>query len=1129
LRKGVRKSSMPRTRGHMKVTRKTVARRISRLRKRKQTRRAFRESEGRFQSLVKKAVVPIAMSDLTGRITYANSALADLVGYSVRELVGRPFVDLLHPEDRERITTLFQEGVSRSIGGNIELRAMRKDGQVLHLVSRPTRLRIKGETVGFQAIILDVTDYKRIQDELTQERDKATAYLDVAGVIMVAIDKDERVTLLNRKACEFLGYAREEALGKNWFDTFLPARLREEVRSVFRKLMAGKLELVEYYENPVLTRDGTELLIAWQNTILRDAEGRIVCTLSSGTDITERRQMEEALRASELKYRTLFEEIPSGIYRTTPDGKMLVANPELVRMLGYGSEAELLAVDVARDLYVKDKDRDILLKRLELAGELRNVEINLRRKDGQHLVVLANTHVVRDQKGRVLYYEGALRDITDRKKMEEAIRRQTEVLQKTYDSMSDAIFLLDATTPPSAPKILECNTAACSVFGYEKAEMLGKSTDFLHVSKDALGEFQRQLYPAVAQGRLPFHLAEFHMRRKDGSVFPSEHFVAELSEKGERVGWVSVVRDITERKRMEEKLDALHKHSMQLGKADNLDEVVNSTLDAMEFTLGFQYAGFVVVENGLARLRGYRGMPGSVKELPLDGPGVVVKVVRTGKTVMIADTRTEPTYVDVGIKTSTGEPLQMLSELAVPVIVEGSVVSVLNVEGTKLGAFTKADQMLTETLAMHVSSGMVRLRQVQNLRDRAEQLTALQETVLDVTGRPDLPELLRTIVERAARLLHAHGGGMYLSDPERKELRCVVSYNTGRDYTGLVLKYGEGAAGTVAMTGQSLIIDDYRVWQGRAAAYEEDKPFTAVLSVPMTWQNRLVGVIHVLEDEKIRHFTPGDMELLKLFANHAAIAVGNARLLDQAQRHSSDLERIVEERTSKLKQAERLAAIGETTAMVGHDLRNPLQAITSTIYLTQKKFEALPATYAKLAEESGVVEMFKTIDEQIRYMDKIVSDLQDYASPLEPRPVEITMQRLMDDARMTVTIPETVKLSIFIEEGLPMVTVDSALMKRVFTNLIANAIQAMPAGGDLRIAASRTGEDALVSFRDTGLGIPQENLNKMFSPFFTTKPKGQGLGLPVCKRIVEAHGGSITVESRPGEGSTFTVRLPLRK
>lgn len=171
---------------------------------------------------------------------------------------------------------------------------------------------------------------------------------------------------------------------------------------------------------------------------------------------------------------------------------------------------------------------------------------------------------------------------------------------------------------------------------------------------------------------------------------------------------------------------------------------------------------------------------------------------------------------------------------------------------------------------------------VATLARRVEELDALQATLLDITTPHELTTLLNTIVERAARLIEADGGGLYLCEPEQRRLRCVVSYNTPRDYTGVTLAYGEGAAGRVAETGESLLIENYRIWSGRAAVYEDDKPFGAVLSVPIRWQNQVIGVLHALRSETAP-FTPADREILTLFADHAAIAIENARHLQRAQ------------------------------------------------------------------------------------------------------------------------------------------------------------------------------------------------------------------------------------------------------
>jgi len=246
------------------------------------------------------------------------------------------------------------------------------------------------------------------------------------------------------------------------------------------------------------------------------------------------------------------------------------------------------------------------------------------------------------------------------------------------------------------------------------------------------------------------------------------------------------------------------------------------------------------------------------------------------------------------------------------------------------------------------------------------------------------------------------------------------------------------------------------------------------------------------------------------------------RMEEELRRYSEHLEELVEERTRKLKEAERLAAIGETAAMVGHDLRNPLQVVANLLYSAKKRLKSM--SHPELPE---LEDIFGGIEVQAEYMNKIVSDLQDYARPLKPIPEQTSLRQLIDDVAATMMIPESIEVTVTIPETLQQLMVDPSMIRRVFTNLITNALQAMPSGGRLIIDASQTGQTVSISIRDTGIGIPRENLPRIFQPLFTTKAKGTGLGLPVCKRLVEAHGGQITVDSEAGKGTVFTIELPI--
>ena len=166
------------------------------------------------------------------------------------------------------------------------------------------------------------------------------------------------------------------------------------------------------------------------------------------------------------------------------------------------------------------------------------------------------------------------------------------------------------------------------------------------------------------------------------------------------------------------------------------------------------------------------------------------------------------------------------------------------------------------------------------LEHRAAELSALQETVLNLTMRHSLPDLLNLIVERATRLLNANGGGLYLVENDAETIKCVVSYNTHHNYAGTILKYGEGAAGKVVSSKKPLIIKSYSTWSGKVNCNETDEPpFRALVSAPMIWQGNVNGVLNVFREDQ---FSQRDMDQLILFANHAAVAVENARLYESA-------------------------------------------------------------------------------------------------------------------------------------------------------------------------------------------------------------------------------------------------------
>ncbi len=242
---------------------------------------------------------------------------------------------------------------------------------------------------------------------------------------------------------------------------------------------------------------------------------------------------------------------------------------------------------------------------------------------------------------------------------------------------------------------------------------------------------------------------------------------------------------------------------------------------------------------------------------------------------------------------------------------------------------------------------------------------------------------------------------------------------------------------------------------------------------------------------------------------------------EQGDKQDSSDEITIVENTVKGIVNKKLDAMNEVSRMVAHDLRNPLQGIRGASYYLRKN---LPKR-TQLNERD--IEMLDTIDNCVNYSNKIVSDLLDYSSKIRLDLAQTTVKSLLTDSLAVVTGPSNIKVVNDLEEDFKVET-DKTKIERVFSNLIKNAFDAMPNGGELHIRSKMTGKHVRIDFSDTGTGMSKEVLSKIWTPFFTTKAKGMGIGLSICKRIIEAHKGEIEVESKEGKGTKFTVYLPLK-
>jgi len=268
--------------------------------------------------------------------------------------------------------------------------------------------------------------------------------------------------------------------------------------------------------------------------------------------------------------------------------------------------------------------------------------------------------------------------------------------------------------------------------------------------------------------------------------------------------------------------------------------------------------------------------------------------------------------------------------------------------------------------------------------------------------------------------------------------------------------------------------------------------------------------------------------LVKTFANRIGSAVREIELEQSLKEYYGQLEEMVEKRTRDLEQAqeklirsEKLAAVGELASGVGHELRNPLNVIKNCAYLLNLTLDG--------KADGETLNTLKLIDQQVEISNRIVTDLLDFTRVRPPSLSSVDLNRLVKESLSWVVVPEHVAVKDSLNGNSIQITVDAEQVGRAFANIISNGIQSISDKGEFKISTGVDGGYAWARFEDTGCGISEENLDRIFEPLFTTKPKGIGLGLAITRRLIEQNGGTIEVKSEVAKGTAFTIRFPLQQ
>ncbi|MCW3993271.1 MAG: GAF domain-containing protein [Candidatus Bathyarchaeota archaeon] len=894
-------------------------------------------------------------------------------------------------------------------------------------------------------------------------------------------------------------------------------------------------------------------------------------------------RMEEALRASEEKYRKQFEEAMDAIFIIDAETGIIIDCNRAASELVDREKSELVGVH-QRILHPPEKiegefSRTFKQHLKEEEGQVLETQVITKKGEIKDVAIKANVFELEGKK----LLQGIFRDITKRKRMEKERKRFEERLSALNEhsqslNMADDIDKVFTLTLDVMEKSLGFEFADVFLVEGKTLRLVAHRGFSKTLTLNLPLDRRRGVVVKAARLRKPVFIPDIRKERayvEAGVEGMLSELAVPIKIKDKVLGVLNV-----ESKRLEafdekdgelletlashtaiaisslkrqEKLSTLNIYGRNLNSAESLEDVYKVTLKAMEKTLGFEYASILMVEGKMLRLVLQRGYSNNLSlSLPLDGKkGVTGKAARTGKPIFVPDIRKEKTYI-------LGKP-NMLSELAVPIKVEKEVLGVLNVESKKIAGFDEEDRELLEILASHAAIAISDIKRHTQLRKLSNRLANLMESSTEIIRIKDTHQRLK-VIAKAIRKFGWRRVVISLRD-ENLEGTALVTAGLAKEEIKLLLE--RKAPGHVWRERLGPKFERFKIgefyylpWSDQwireyvhgvppAAPLDEATTYAGVpsrlsteemvdwhpqdmLYAPLrTPEGRIVGILSMDDPVDGRKPTRESLTALELFLHQAAIVIENAQLIESLREAREQLEQKVEKRTRELKKsqeqllkAQRLAVIGELAGMVGHDLRNPLTSINGATYYVKKRLSS------KI--DGKVREMLDLIEKNIVYSNKIINDLLDYSREIKLDLTESNPKSVMKEALSLVEIPKNVEV-IDLTEGKLKIKVDIGKMKRAFVNIIKNAVEAMPKGGALRTKSRKSDGNLEFVFSDTGVGISKKTMEKLWTPLFTTKAKGMGFGLAICKRIIEAHGGSISVKTSRGKGTTFTVTIPIKQ
>ncbi len=1116
---------------------------------------------------------PALIVDIKGDFLNVNSAFEEVTGLSRKKLIGIHFskLNILNAEMKAALSEIQKKRMQGEPNKPYEVCFIGKAGETRCVEVKERKIRYAGQPA-YLNVLRDVTDRKKkIDEQIRSSEEKYKSLFENAPDVIVTFDLTGKITSVNKAIMQH-GFRENEIVGSDIFK-LVPIEYNQKMLTGLKNIAAGNPAQGEI---EIVTPNGKRSAEYNSNSIWLN--GKVIGCQTIIRDVTERKKTEKALRKSEEEYSSLFANMIDGFAYCQMmfdeagkpvDFVYLQVNDAFERITGLKREL-IIGKKVTEAIPGIKEDNPELFEiygRVALTGQ-KEKDVHFQK----HLNVWLNVSVYSPAKG---YFAAVLEDITERKKAEEALRVSEEKHRKLFEESMDAIFVADAATGI----IVDCNPATSKLVGWKKSELVGQHQSVLFSKEQIDRGLSRGFKKHLKDSKKTL---ETQVMMKTGEIRDVALKATVFELKGKQL-MQGTFRDISERKQAERKLKEAQ---LVLRQECNMLEGVTENVGAGLTIIGKDYsiiwANKVMKQSNSLPVLEDRKCYATYNCLDAVCTECGVKKIFEGKEFdsreySFFDREKDSTVwiqlIATPIKGKDGNVTAAL-ELALPIterkMMEQSLKSseeqFRTIMNSALDAILAIDDAGNIVIWNPAASRVFGYAQEEIIGKPISALipfsltqTTTQEIRRFVQARPkdSTGSIIETVgikkdgTEFPAELSFSkmqingknHGVGFIRDITQRKKAETSLKSSEEKfrnlaeqspniifiNQKGKVVYANTEAEKTTGYTKEEFYSPEFNFMDLIAPESKELVKSQFIKHMKgedvRPYEYKLISkkgkTMDVINSTKIINYNE-ETAILGIETD----ITENKRLKQKLEQYSKHLERLVKERTSQLEQAqaqlvrsERLATIGELAGMVGHDLRNPLSGIKNAAYYLKKKGATCPEDQAK--------EMLEIIDKAIDHSNKIINDLLDYSREIHLELTESEPCALLNEAMRMIQVPDRIQILNHVL-GETWFRVDADKMMRVFINLIKNAIDAMPEKGTLEITSCQRAGKVEIAFADTGVGIPDEVLPKIFSPLFTTKAQGMGFGLAICKRIVESHGGTITVKTAVNKGTTFTITLPIK-